>query len=114
MNDLLTYIISQSGGASEAGCQQALLAFPIIFGIFYFFMIRPQLKEEKERQAELQRLKVGDPVITSGGIIGKIHSLKGQETMVEVASKVRIRVAQEDIYPYQSPSQNQEQKTEND
>ena len=68
--------------------------------IFYFLLIRPQQKQEKERQEMLSRLKKGDTVITSGGLIGTIVSVQDSEVQVEVADKVKVRVAREDVDLY--------------
>ena len=51
---------------------QPMLMMLVIFGIFYFLMIRPQVKRQREHQAMLSKLGKGDEVITRGGLIGKI------------------------------------------
>ena len=79
-----------------------MFPFAIMIFIFYFIVIRPQQKQERERQEMLSRLKRGDTVITSGGIIGKIDSVSQSEIKIEVADKVRIRVAREDVDLYSS------------
>jgi preprotein translocase subunit YajC len=75
---------------------QGLTSFlPIIvmFGIFYFILIRPQVKKQKEQQAMLQKLGKGDEVITRGGMIGKITGVGDNGVLVlEVQEKVRVRV----------------------
>lgn len=64
----------------------------VIFGIFYFLMIRPQVKKQKEHQAMLGKLGPGDTVITRGGIIGKITGENDGSLVVELQDKVRVRV----------------------
>jgi len=61
--------------------------------IFYFLLIRPQKKQEKEKQAMLNRLEVGDEVTTIGGIVGEIVSVREETVMIETGKdKTKIRV----------------------
>lgn len=73
-------------------------AFPIMMlamiGIFYFFMIRPQVKKQKELANYRSSLKKGDKVITTGGIYGRIHEISDNTTtiLLEIDTNVHIRV----------------------
>ena len=65
----------------------------VMFAIFYFILIRPQVKKQKEQQAMLQRLGKGDEVITRGGLIGKITGVSDDGVLVvELQEKVRVRI----------------------
>jgi preprotein translocase subunit YajC len=65
----------------------------VIFGIFYFLMIRPQVKKQKEHQAMLGKLGKGDEIVTRGGLIGKITGTSDDGVLVvELQDKVRVRV----------------------
>jgi preprotein translocase subunit YajC len=65
----------------------------VMFGIFYFILIRPQVRKQKETQAMLQKLGKGDEVITRGGLIGKITGVSDDGILVlELQEKVRVRV----------------------
>ena len=65
----------------------------VMFGIFYFILIRPQVKKQKDHQAMLQKLGKGDEVITRGGLIGKITGVGDDGVIVlELQEKVRVRV----------------------
>ena len=76
-----------SGGLS------AIPMMLVMFGIFYFILIRPQVKKQKEHQAMLSKLGKGDEVITRGGIIGKITGVADDNVVVlELQEKVRVRV----------------------
>lgn len=73
----------------------ALMNFlPIIFiiAIFYFLLIRPQQKQAKEHQKMLEGLKVGDKILTTGGIIGTIAGIKGRELEVKIAENVKVTI----------------------
>jgi preprotein translocase subunit YajC len=72
---------------------QPILMMLVMFGIFYFILIRPQVKKQKDHQAMLTRLGKGDEVITRGGLIGKITGVSDDGIMVlELQEKVRVRV----------------------
>jgi preprotein translocase subunit YajC len=66
----------------------------VMFAIFYFILIRPQAKRQKEHQAMLQKLGKGDEVITRGGVIGKITGVSDDNSLlvIELQEKVRVRV----------------------
>ena len=71
----------------------SFLPILVMFGIFYFLLIRPQVKKQKEQQAMLQKLGKGDEVITRGGLIGKITGVSDDGVLVlELQEKVRVRV----------------------
>jgi len=72
---------------------QPILMMLVMFGIFYFILIRPQVKKQKEHQSMLGRLGKGDEVITRGGLIGKITGVSDDGILVlELQEKVRVRV----------------------
>jgi preprotein translocase subunit YajC len=72
---------------------QPIVMMLVMFGIFYFILIRPQMKKQKETQAMLQRLGKGDMVITRGGLIGTITGVKDNGVLViELQEKVRVQV----------------------
>ena len=65
----------------------------VMFALLYFFMIRPQKKQEKETNEMRNNLKVGDEITTIGGIIGKIVSIKEETVMIETGhDRTRIRI----------------------
>jgi len=64
----------------------------IFMGILYFLMIRPQQKQQKQRQAMLAGLKVEDRVVLAGGLHGRITKMKDNTMMVRIADKVEVEV----------------------
>jgi len=74
-----------------------LLPFILIFGIFYFLLIRPQQVQRRKTQEMLANLKTGDRVLTSGGIYGTIISFHDNIVQLQVASQVKIDVARSAI-----------------
>jgi len=70
----------------------------LIFVVFYFFMIRPQSKRQKEIKKQREAMQVGDKVVTSGGIYGKVKELKETTVIVEIAENVRIKVDKNSVF----------------
>ena len=70
----------------------------LIFVIFYFFLIRPQQKKVKEHKLMVAALKRGDEVITSGGIVGKIEKVIGDDKVdIQISENVTVEVVQSTI-----------------
>ncbi len=77
MNFFISDALAQSGG--EAGGFLSLIPLILIFVLFYFLLIRPQQKRAKKHKQLVESLKLGDEVVTSGGIVGKITVLQGPD-----------------------------------
>ncbi len=82
-----------AGSAGGFGDWGFMIMMAVIFGIFYFLMIRPQQKKQKELQAMLANLAYGDTVVTTGGIHGRVTGLSETVITLEIADKVRIKVS---------------------
>lgn len=82
------------GGGTGAGGGDIsfIIMMAVLFGIFYFLMIRPQQKKQKEIKNMIATLAHGDTVMTSGGIQGKVTGLTETVVTLEIADKVRIKV----------------------
>ena len=83
---------SQNGGIFN------LVFFGLIIVVFYFFMIRPQSKKQKEIKKQRDEMKQGDHVVTSGGIYGKIKEIKETTFGVEIAENVRIKIDKNSVF----------------
>jgi preprotein translocase subunit YajC len=82
--------------AGASGGQSAIMQiFPLIlmFGIFYFLLIRPQQKKAKEHRALIDALKKGDQVITAAGIFGKVTSVDESVVSLEIAPGITIKIS---------------------
>lgn len=93
--------------AADPGTGSALvqfLPFILIFGIFYFLLIRPQQRQRRKLQDMLANLKTGDRVVTSGGIYGTIVGFRDADVVhLQVASQVKLEVARSAISGLQPP-----------
>ena len=90
----LAFAMGTPPGGAAGGGQSAvtsLVPLIIMFGIFYFLLIRPQQKKAKEHKALLESLKKGDQVVTAGGMHGKVTSVEETVVTLEVANNVNIK-----------------------
>ncbi len=69
-----------------------LIFFVLVFGVFWFFMIRPQVKKQKQERKFREEIKKGDKVITTGGVHGKISEVNDKTVMLDVADGLRLKV----------------------
>ncbi|MDB5000864.1 MAG: preprotein translocase subunit YajC [Mucilaginibacter sp.] len=81
-------ILLQAGGG--LGYQQVIM-FGLIAVVFYFFMIRPQMKKQKDQKKYVDELKKGDKVVTTAGIHGKIYEIAETTFLIETEGGGRIR-----------------------
>jgi preprotein translocase subunit YajC len=92
MEWLIPSAYAQAAGAAQPNVIMQLLPLILIFVVFYFLLIRPQAKRAKEHKAMVSALAVGDEVVTSGGILGRVSEVSDQFLTVEVAEGVRVKV----------------------
>ena len=74
------------------GAMSPILMMLLMFGVFYFILIRPQVKRQREQQEMLKKLDKGEWIVTRGGVIGKITGSNGDVLVVEIQEKVRVRI----------------------
>ena len=109
----IAYAMGATGGGAAGAPGQGnmitqLLPLIIIFGIFYFLLIRPQQKKAKEHKAMLDNLKKGDRVVTSGGIYGTIFSLTANSVVLIVSENMKIKVGRGFIHGLATAEEEQE------
>ncbi len=87
------YLMGQPTGAGgQTNPLVTFLPLILVFVVFYFFMIRPQMKKQKEMTSYRTSLKKGDKIITTGGIYGKIYEVKDNSVTIDVGGDVRLKV----------------------
>ncbi len=96
MNQLNFILAQQAGGSGLSG----MLMIVAMIAIFYFVMIRPQNKKQKEIKRQREAMQSGDKVVTAGGIHGRIKEIKNDTTiLLTVADGVTIEVDKASVYP---------------
>jgi preprotein translocase subunit YajC len=74
-----------------------LLPFVLIIAVFYFLIIRPQQKRQKERQKLLDSVQKGDKIITSGGIHGVVEGIEDKTLLVKIADNVKVKMERSSV-----------------
>ena|SRR5215471_5370477 len=93
MNSLIPDAMAQASGPGASSGPFSLGLMMLLFiPLFYFMLIRPQQKKQKEHQAMLSKLAAGDEVVTAGGILGRIVEIGDNFITLEVSDNVRIKV----------------------
>lgn len=93
------------------GNMQPIIFMLLMFGVFWFILIRPQMKRQKEHSALLAALKKGDMVTTRGGLIGKISGLSDKILTIELQEKVRVRVLRSHVDGKHDPASLKEESS---
>lgn len=94
----MSFFVSEAWAQSPPAAPQdpgflgGILPLIIIFVIFYFLLLRPQMKRAKEQRKMVEALSKGDEVVTTGGILGKITDVEDSFITVEIADGVRVKV----------------------
>jgi len=89
------YLFLMGQPAGSTGQNNPLVTFlPLIlvFVVFYFFMIRPQMKKQKEMTSYRSSLKKGDKVVTTGGIFGRVTEVKDHYVTIDVGGDIKLKV----------------------
>ena len=81
----------QQGGGGDM--TNFMIMIILMIGLFYFMMIRPRQRQEKERAKMISELRAGERVIFSGGLLGKVTEVREHTFLVEIAPKVNIEIA---------------------
>ena len=89
---MFNFAFAQSAATQQPSMIASFMPLILIFIIFYFLLIRPQQKRAKEHKALLESIKRGDEILTGGGIIGKVLQADQTELIVEVSTKVNVKV----------------------
>ena len=103
---------AEGGSAGGLGGLMGLLPFVAIIAIFYFLIIRPQNKKQKETQKMLEALKRGDRVVTIGGIHGTITSVREKTVVVKVDDTTRIEFSRSAVSSIEAAAKEKEDKNE--
>jgi preprotein translocase subunit YajC len=81
-----------AGGTGQSNPLVTFLPLILVFVVFYFFMIRPQMKKQKEMTNYRSSLKRGDKVITTGGIYGRVYEVKDNYVTVDVGGDIKLKI----------------------
>ena len=92
---MFTILQAAAPAGQQGGSWSMWIMLALIFVVMWFFMIRPQRKQQKELQNFRDSLKKGDKVVTIGGIYGTVAEIKEDSVLIEVDNNVKIRVSKQ-------------------
>ena len=95
------FIVAMAASSDGTNPWLQLVPFAAVLGIFYFIILLPMKRKQQKVQQFLDGLKVGDRVITTGGIHGQVTKLGGDVIQIQIADKVQIEIAKAAIGGYQ-------------
>lgn len=100
---LLSVLLQAGDGAAQnpgfLGSSGGMIVMMVLlFAIMYFFMIRPQQKKQKQLQEARNAIRVGDKVVTAGGIHGKVKEIGDTHFIVEIADGIKIKIEKASVY----------------
>lgn len=92
MDFLISSAYAQAAGAAQPSPWSPLLMMLVFVAVFFFFVIRPQMKRAKDHRTMVSSIAKGDEVVTNGGILGRVDEISDTSFAIEIADKVVIRV----------------------
>ena len=92
MDFFIADAFAAAGQAPQPNLFTSLLPLLLIFAVFWFLIIRPQTKRAKQHRVMVEALKVGDEIVTQGGMLGRVSALGDAFVTLEVADGVKVRV----------------------
>ena len=99
LNSILLQAAGSAGAQGGASGWSSIIMIVALIAIFYFFMIRPQSKKQKEIKKFRDAMKKGDKVTTAGGIHGKIRDSKENVIILQIDDNVKITIDKAMVYP---------------
>ena len=87
-----------------------LFFFILIFGVFWFFMIRPQVKKQKSERKFREQINKGDRVVTTGGIHGKVSNVSEGTVLLDVGEGIKLKIEKSAISLDLSPKKDRQEK----
>ncbi len=89
--------MSSPGGAGGGSAIAGFVPIILMFGVFWFLIIRPQKKQADQRKAMLAAIKRGDKVVTNGGLFGTVRDVKSDRIVVTIAENIKVEVAKSSL-----------------
>jgi preprotein translocase subunit YajC len=92
MSLFISEAYANTGAAQAPSAWSQIIMLGIFALVFYFLLLRPQLKRQKEHKALMEALQKGDEVVFAGGLVGTINKVDGEFAVIELASNVEVKV----------------------
>jgi preprotein translocase subunit YajC len=90
--------MSMPGGSAGGGSAMAgFIPIILMFGVFWFLIIRPQKKQADQRKAMIEAIKRGDKIVTNGGLFATVRDVKGDRVVATIAENVKVEIAKSSV-----------------
>jgi preprotein translocase subunit YajC len=99
--DVAGVVVAMAAGSDQVSPWVQLVPFALVLAIFYFVILLPMKRRQKKVQEFIEALKVGDKVVTTGGILGSITKISEQSFQLQIAPNVRVDISRGAIVGYQ-------------
>jgi preprotein translocase subunit YajC len=109
MSNLLSIVLMGTPQQGQGSPWSSLVPLLLIMVVFYFFLIRPQMKRQKELKTFRESLKKGDRIITAGGIYGKINNISDHFITVDAGNNILLKVDKSSVLRDTTDVENQAQ-----
>ncbi len=97
MDFLIPSVWAQAGGGQAPDATFNIVMLIVLFGVFYFLLIRPQTKRAKEHKQMVESLAKGDEIVTNGGLLGRITNVGDNFIVIEVSSNNEVKVQRQAV-----------------
>ena len=97
MNPFISVAYAQSADGASGSAFFQFIPLILILGVFWFLIIRPQQKKQKEHQRMVESLRKGDKIVTNGGIFGTIVKVGDDRLTIEIANKIQIQLERHQV-----------------
>ena len=104
IHDFLILAQAAPAGAPPQNLLVTMMPLVFIFVIFYFLLIRPQQKKQKDHEKLVQAVKTGDQVVTSAGIHGTVSNVKDKTVIVKIADNVKVEFDRSAVVAVEKPA----------
>ena len=104
MNSATLSILAAAANASAPPAWTSFIPFIGMGLVFYFFLLRPQMQQQKKQRAKIAAIKKGDQVVTAGGLLGKVVKVDDQQVELELGPNVKVRALRSTIADVVQPT----------
>ena len=92
MDFFISDAMAQAGGGAQGNPYSSLIFIVVIFAVFYFMLIRPQVKRQKQHKSMVDALSKGDEVVTTGGLLGKVTEVGDSFVDLKLSDNVTVKL----------------------
>jgi preprotein translocase subunit YajC len=106
MNSEILQVLSAAAAGAEPPFWVSVMPFVAMGAIFWFLILRPQMRQQKEQRARIEGIKRGDQVVTGGGFVGKVTKVDEHYAEIELAPGVKVKAVKATITDIVDPTKN--------